>query len=121
MPLSLLGAMNTADLQFQLPQHAARAFPFSNAPGPEQVDLASCHFLCQCARLVYEDATVIQDVVTSRCAAQPPRGSNWPEWCILVAAPIKIQNFWDWDLDLPTIKISVQLLEFTQLEWLSCI
>ena len=41
MPLSLLGAMNTADLQFQLPQHAARAFPFSKAPGPEQVDLAS--------------------------------------------------------------------------------
>ena len=52
-----------------------RDFPYSSGTDGA-LDLASTHFLCQCSRLVYEDAAVIQDVVTARSAcwahAWPP-------------------------------------------------
>lgn len=64
VPLSLLGAMNTNDKHFSIPHRKPQTFPFKQHC--QMPELARCHFLCQCARLVYEDAAVIQDVVSRR-------------------------------------------------------
>ena len=85
VPLSTLGAMQT-DLHFTLPYHPAEKFPFGN-PLMGQLDLASSHFLCQCARLVYEEAAIIQDVVTTRHACCIPYQSA------LLLAPHRLNKF----------------------------
>lgn len=69
IPMSLLGAL-LSDNYFCLPKgRCASAFPHqarTDSTNQQSLSLVACIHLCQCSRLVYEDADIIQDVVDNR-------------------------------------------------------
>lgn len=62
--LSPLAAMTT-DRVFATPSYSPANFPAPARIHPS-ISVPDNHFLCQCARLVYEDTAIIQDVVKHR-------------------------------------------------------